>query len=236
MLSEHSFHSEEQMLPLVHDLLPAILGLPESEVCMIAQAAIGNVIPDVLIGYWFQEPERSITKMTYIDAAVFALLEIHGELTVEELLSYVFLARPTAERTFQKLERLGAVTKSATGSVRISQKHTTRAVEIVAIEFKMRRWRDALGQAIAYRNFADRSYVVLDANQVKVVPEMIAAFIDVQVGLILQRGDELQVIAEATKKPQITSDRVIAAQKLAGALLDGPKLAVSVRAPSPKRR
>jgi hypothetical protein len=148
------------------------------------------------------------------------LLETHVELKLEEILSHIFLAPPTAQRIFQKLQRMGVLTRTTSGAVRISDTHTTRRVEIVAVEFKLRRWKDALAQAITYQKFADRSYVVLDEDQVTVGPQMDFAFRAAAVGLILQREAALRVLIEPTAKAQISSDRVVAVQKLASAFLD----------------
>lgn len=208
------------MLPLVLDLLPTTLGLQGSEISTISEAIVGKVIPDILIGGWSRQPHKAFTKLTYVDATVLALLEGHHELSTQDILSRVFLAQPTAERTFRKLVRMGATTITPEGGLRISDTHSTLGVEIIAIEFKMRRWRQALAQAETYRTFADRSFVVLDAGQTEVTPRMISAFADAEVGLLLQTGAELILIADATPRRHISSDRIVATQKLASALLN----------------
>ena len=54
-----------------------------------------------------------------------------------------------------------------------------------AVELKLRRWREALDQAINYLKFADRAYVVLDGDQIARDEEMIKAFRAYGVGLLM---------------------------------------------------
>jgi hypothetical protein len=56
--------------------------------------------------------------------------------------------------------------------------------EIVAVEAKLTRWRDALTQAAAYRRYADRAFVLLPVRIADVAAQHKAAFMDEGVGLL----------------------------------------------------
>src|SRR5260370_6645206 len=143
MSSSTSFQAERQMLPGALAHLPSILGLSETLSSVLPEAIIGHVIPDILIGRWSKQPHRPSTKLTHVDATVLALLESQDELSIEEILSQIFLSRVTAAETFRTLERIGATKRTSVGRVRISDTHSTLAVELIAIEFKLRCSKEA---------------------------------------------------------------------------------------------
>lgn len=60
---------------------------------------------------------------------------------------------------------------------------------VIAVEFKLSRWRRALNQAFRNRNFANESYVILDQNYSKRAVENVSAFKKANVGLITFSAD-----------------------------------------------
>jgi hypothetical protein len=73
------------------------------------------------------------------------------------------------------------------------------SVSLLAVEFKLKRWREALRQAAQYREFADDSYVILDSSKVETTQTMLSEFRSAGVGLILQRNDNQFKVALASK-------------------------------------
>jgi predicted transcriptional regulator len=223
------------MLPLVLDSLTEMFAYRCSLVSVIHEPAIGRVIPDLLLGRLLNEPKGLVSRLTYVDATFFALLEEHAELTLEEMKSRVPVSNLAAEKSVGKLERLGIAKTNAEGGVRISDEYRTIEAEVIAIEFKLSRWREALDQAKRYQRFANRTYVVLDAAQVKLDSAIVLSFFDSAVGLILQSHCELRVLLEPIPAAKFTSERVIAVQKLAESLVqDG--LPTRPASPLPKCR
>lgn len=213
------FNLESEMLPLVLQSLMEMFAYQDSVVSTIHEPAIGRVIPDLLVGRWSSRPKEFVSKLTYIDATFFALLEEHNELTFKEIRSRVPVSGLAAEKSVDKLEKLGIAKRNSGGSVRISDEYRTQHAEVVAIEFKLSRWREALAQAKRYQRFANRTYVVLDAGQVKLDSMIVSMFFDSSVGLILQSDRELRVLLEPLSISKFTSERVIAVQKLAESLV-----------------
>ena len=203
------------MLSLAWETLPAVLGLSHGESCVLQETQIGNVIPDVLLGRCSANRMLGSVKTTYVEAAVFACVEKHVDLTKAQLLSELFIAPCTADRAIQKLHRSGMVIQNPSGTISASPEYKTDRVEIVAVEFKIRRWREALSQAVVYRRFSNRAYAVMDENAVDLEPEMISRFYQSGVGLIVQSGEKLQLVVESQTSLEINPWRVIAAQKLA---------------------
>lgn len=56
---------------------------------------------------------------------------------------------------------------------------------VVAVEVKLRRWQEALGQAKLYRVFADQVYVALDGHSGPPPEAALQAFVTARVGLLL---------------------------------------------------
>jgi hypothetical protein len=175
---------------------------------------IGRVIPDLLFGQ-FWPVEASVPVLTHVEASVLSLVHGEGEFLPDDVLSRIFLPDVTAARTFRTLEKKGALERTSSGALRVSQKLAAATMEIVAVELKLKRWRDACVQAKGYMPFADRAYAVLDGNQLKLTDEIQSAFREAGVGLVLQFGWDFQLVIESNSHRVMSSDRVIAAQKLA---------------------
>lgn len=60
---------------------------------------------------------------------------------------------------------------------------TTRMLYVVAVELKLRNWKQGLLQAYRYRNFANESYLVIDEVNFKAAHENLAEFQLANVGL-----------------------------------------------------
>lgn len=55
--------------------------------------------------------------------------------------------------------------------------------KIVAIEYKLKNWKQAMKQAYRYQSFSDETYVVLDDKYVEVAKNNIDMFIKFNIGL-----------------------------------------------------
>lgn len=58
-----------------------------------------------------------------------------------------------------------------------------RVLYVVALELKLRNWKQGLRQAFKYRNFSNESYLVLDKTQVAMANQNIAEFKRANIGL-----------------------------------------------------
>jgi len=133
--------------------------------------------------------------------------EVHEEL---------FVSRAAASAAISHLVKLGALTKHESGELQVRSPFTSNAdIQITSIELKLKRWREALNQAIQYKQFSDQSWVVLDANQVSVTDEILATFKEAGIGLLLQCGWGVKIELDAmsvTAPP--CADRVFSIGKL----------------------
>jgi hypothetical protein len=209
------FRFERQMLEPLERALPGTLRLPAHRPCRILREVdLGRIVPDVLIGVWRgRAPAPVRVRAGYREAHILALLEAVPSLTAHEIASELFLDRAATDRALVRLKRHGAVVERC-GCWAIANAWHSRFVEVVAVEAKLDRWRDALAQAAAYLEFANRSYVVLDARRVDAGRVMREAFASLGVGLLLLDGEELQLAVRALSFEPTSVRRVSAVDRL----------------------
>ncbi len=183
---------------------------------VLREAAIGNVIPDLLIGQWDADDVRSVPRLSNIARHVLAVLQRSGPSTIEAIQHKLYLSESALTRAVSILRRAGAFQNESQGELHVSPDFARRTnVRLIAIEMKMKRWREALQQAIRYLSFADEAYVVLDGDQVAYTDEMRRAFERAAPGLYFQHGAELRKVLDCAPAPPIPSaDRLLAMQKV----------------------
>jgi hypothetical protein len=207
------FRVEREMLPALGPALQLLSRKKSRLTTYIVEPYMGRVIPDALIGHWRTYPALNAKSITYVDACVIAIAERVNCVSMDELQSLLYLDRSKLQSITQKLIRAGLLKGSGTGQFRIA-KSLSNSVRIVAVEMKLKKWRDALAQACTYRSFADASCVILDGNQVRRSKEMLRHFRAEGVGLYLQYGERLVAVSRAVPSRIVSPDRVLAAYKL----------------------
>lgn len=213
-----SFRFEFEMVEPLVAHLPSVFHLcPGQRARLLREQPIGPVIPDLLFGIWWGELPR-FSGLNAVSRHILVWLSTQKVASSEEQLREdLLLSRRAADSAFSTLERVGALSKRESGEVELCAGFDVfGAVRLIAIEMKLKKWREALAQAIEYQNFANEAYVVLDGNQVQVEPEVKNAFASNGIGLFLQRSGALEreVFAEPiTPNPSV--DRLFAVNKLA---------------------
>jgi hypothetical protein len=155
---------------------------------VIRETAVNGVIPDLLIASWAYPPRStSKSKMTYVDRCVLAYLcalPLNSASAENQLRIDLHLSHGALRLSLDRLSREKKVLLTPTGLYRATI-FQQPDMEIIAVETKLKKWREALAQAVVYKAFADRSYVILDSSQVKADQKLQTSFADAGVGLIL---------------------------------------------------
>ena len=208
------FRFERDMLEPLALALPALLGLEPHAIRIIQEPDLGRVIPDLLIGFWrgTEAPARRRTSLH--DAFLLARLESGQWHTPSDIERALYLPSGAALPALQRLARQGLVTTSQTRRWRLLPAAHSRHGEIIAVEAKLQRWRDALAQAVAYRGFADRSYVVLDGARLRSIAALRAPFREHGIGLLLQYGPVLRMAWRSPSVRPCSERRIQAADRL----------------------
>jgi hypothetical protein len=217
MVSAPPFRLEEQMVEPLLDAIPNVFPLSRGyRRCVLREPAIGSVIPDILMGTWTGDLPR-FAGLNSVGRHILASLACEPDAkdcsyVYEEL----FVSRTAANAAISHLVKLGAIRKHASGEIQVRSPFTANGdIHIASIEIKLRRWREALNQAIQYKQFSDQSWVVLDASQVSINEEMVSSFKDAGIGLLLQCGWGVRIEIDARNVHALPcTDRVFSIAKL----------------------
>lgn len=227
-----SFRFERDMFAIVSQLLPHYIARVPDRWVQLKEPAIGNVIPDLLFGEWREELRPLKRHFTFVEARILALLEQHDELLETEICDLLHLSEPAAARAFKRIQRSGVTIRTGAGKLSLDVGAFTRGLIVTAIELKLSRWREALDQAISYLRFADRAYVVLDAERTAHDDEMIRAFRASRVGLFMLGAGGLADIVPAGEQHCVGVQRVQAVQKICISLTASGRLQSSMGTPT----
>lgn len=220
MSDDGPFRLEREMLGPLRTALPAALELGKTSVNSVLRfvetPSLGSVIPDILMGVWHSNSTALLKGITYVEAVVLAFIENAKGASLADLLSTVYLTQSSAQRLVDRLIKRAVLQLDDQGRFALSPEYAPSNTELIAVEVKLRRWREALAQAVSYSSFANRAYVVLDGAQFVVRPETLNHFRDCGVGLLLQYGDKLNVAIDADRHEPIGHQRFLALQQLSG--------------------
>jgi len=213
-----SFRFESDMVKPLVALLPTVFDLRTGQRArLLREQHIGSVIPDLVFGIWSGELPQ-YERLNTISRHILVWLSTQRTANSEDqLCDDLLLSRYAADSAVSTLKRVGAISKRDSGEVELCPEFDVSAsIRLIAIEMKLKKWREALAQAIEYRRFADEAYVVLDGNQAKMNTAVREAFVENGIGLLLQRGGavEREIPAEP-QAPRPSEDRLFAVSKLA---------------------
>jgi hypothetical protein len=183
---------------------------------LLLEPTIGSVIPDMLFGIWSGDLPPC-HRLNPVSRHIFAWLSERRVASSEaELRENLFLSDHATSSAVSSMVQVGAITKGDSGEVLLRPAFDVlRSVRLIAIEMKLKRWREALEQAVAYQRFADEAYVVLDGDQVSLSDQARQAFVSSGVGLFLHYAAGFSCDIPATRVlPDPSADRVFALSKL----------------------
>jgi hypothetical protein len=101
-------------------------------------------------------------------------------------------------KVLPEMASIGLVERDQEGYVCLLKNPPSPTREIVAVELKQRRWREAILQARRYTFFADRTYVAIWNGAVELVDRRL--LYRFRLGLIGVEGDRAQVLIEAPRR------------------------------------
>lgn len=181
---------------------------------VVREPHIGSCIPDLLIGEWSGTPPPVRRMGSNVARHICAFLETHLSADQRTLVNELHLTESGAHRALDTLLRARLVVENEAGEFQLLPNSRSDTIAITAIEMKLVRWRDALRQATAYLEFADRAYVVLDGHRVRLTAQMQEEFELSDVGLWLQCGDILGEVVRAVSNAPVTASRLMAIEKV----------------------
>jgi hypothetical protein len=145
----------------------------------------GNVrIPDVLLIYTDSRgPERSApTPLSYYDAEIISRLA-RSSASLTDLAAEFFANQDELSGRLRRLEGRGLIRRSFDTALYQTTALFPRNIRIVAIEAKLKRWRDAIRQASRYVEFANEAFIAMPSG-VAMRSQVVEACAEAGVGVL----------------------------------------------------
>lgn len=207
-LRSHSFRLESDLVHELDNQIRAGEAVRNGMVDGIArECSAGRVIPD-LIAWWSSgcANERPQESLTTAECVLLSYLRRNGPSRIDILEARCGLSRGLLRNgALDRLEMWGLLARGPGGQVRLTERWPP-AIEIVAFEAKLTRWKEAVEQARAYRSFADRVYVVVPDALLITVREQLDSFASAGVGLLAVGVGSLVELCEADVVPNSEHD------------------------------
>lgn len=150
------------------------------------EVPVKGCIPDLVYVRFQNVPDSGLwpAKWSFYHTFVVWLLRHKPQLRLEAIAEECY-EPPTGriQVTLRDLAKSGAVEKLETGEIKLSSRMQEVEAEVIAVEAKLKRWREAMDQAESYQEFADQVFVAMDAALVPREPEVLVEFENKGIGL-----------------------------------------------------
>jgi len=172
---------------------------------------IGATIPDLLIVTHRHAPnarKQSAKPFTMFESAVVADLLQRQSPRGTDVMRRLY-ARPSAfDRVVARLSRLGVVSKKSGGILTVQKDTFPDKVEIIAIEAKLRRLKEAVGQAKAYLTFSNAAFVALPETILAANRQIQRVCKDEGIGLIAVGRSKIRILVRPRRRRVVSAKRV----------------------------
>lgn len=163
------------------------------------ELAVGRVVPDIVVLKNQRMCHSLVHTFTIAESVVLASLRREGATRIDLLEARCGVDRTgLRDGSLKRLIDAGFLSLQRGGRVELNL-DIYAVGDVVAIEAKLHRWRDALDQASAYLQFADKAYVLLPEDGAERAGEHHEAFRSRGVGLLSVSGDDIAVVVPAKK-------------------------------------
>src|ERR1035441_1804096 len=159
------FALEDQLLSVLHAVANSTL-MQAKDVVLVnsCKFQVGMTIPDLLIitgKHNNGSRVRAVRRLTLFDCTVLAELLNHGPSRRRSITTKLYAQPTSLDRAVERLMRWGLVSRQMDGALAARRGLFSRGIHVISIEAKLRRWREALGQAKQYRSFSNSALVAL---------------------------------------------------------------------------
>jgi len=176
------FNTEIELVNLLKDSLKDLFGNNKIEI--FEEVSLGYGIADMVISR-LKEPENigfSDDILNNFDINIYTIISKIGKITLDEIIQ---ITRNPKKKISESIKKLTAnkYIQIKECSYSINKEYEFIFSTNIAVEAKLKNWKQALKQAYRYKWFAEYSYVVLDAYYTKRAINNIESFEKYNVGL-----------------------------------------------------
>lgn len=195
-----NFTTESEMKEVAIESLPNCFGIRESNVISEFDYGKGRtdlVLVNISDNYWSHRKDRlDLSEPIRNEQHLIAFLRLHGRGPITE----EFFLEDGAQPRYKKQEALSWLREHEflqevdSGKIRTARNLRRHVTTTLAVELKLKKWKDALQQASMGRSFAEYQYVAIDEDHLTPAYEHIDLFKSNNVGLItINEGGETTV-------------------------------------------
>jgi hypothetical protein len=217
-LEAPQFALEVDLYPVLARSLPKLLVRSRKGdlVRSAAQKPVGAIIPDFIVLHAPSEAVHRVAgDLTFFEANVVAALLSGGPAKQAAIARQLYSRTDVVEQSLAVLCRRGVVVQQRSGAFAVSPGTPFRSMNVVAVEAKLRRWREALDQAISYQQFANAAYVALPSDGVRDGDSaLIKSARQHGVGILSVAKERVKRVLVARHRPVKTPDFVWIASRL----------------------
>ncbi|MGD7023603.1 hypothetical protein ACQCVK_13465 [Rossellomorea vietnamensis] len=153
--------------------------------CWQGRADVAEVISEniqLLSSEISQEQVSLLRNLTC--AKIISLLHYNSNRTTRFIYNKIGIQTKTIDAWLSKLIKAEIIVNVEVGKFRIHPEFLLPNVKFIAYEVKLYNWKRALYQAIQYKGFANKSYVVMPHKNIKPAINNLQAFVANNIGLI----------------------------------------------------
>lgn len=170
-----------------------------AELISFQQVQVGSVIPDLVFVRHLssRDPGAKPIRLTLFESWIVGELLRAGRLRESTLTRRLFTRVDDIRPVLKRLTRTGLLKETRVGTYAVQTGFSCR-FEVLSIEAKLSRWRNAIEQAKTYLRFSDKSFVALPASIIGKNPAIARTCKEAGVGLIAvsQNGVDLHLSGE----------------------------------------
>lgn len=220
--SERHNSGKKRMTPITENRMvlratPRIfeaLRLSRNDCRFTHELTVGHSIADLVIlranvtKFWPEAP------LSVAESAILSSLRRLGTANVDMIAKEVFMqTEPVRRLLLGRLSNWLLVRSEDTGEFRTIKTWVSQS-EIIAVEAKLTRWREALAQATVYRRYADRAFVLLPIASAAIASQHKDDFVAAGVGLLSYDGTKVSRVFSTPKVTEHTWHREFAISRI----------------------
>lgn len=173
------------------DFLKSSLGKSPSPFFLVEEFNSHCGIADLVVGTGLpldpQELSRKTISWNWV-RPVFDLTE-DQEIEMDGFMQTYGISETTARARLKEYSEAGFLKKISRGQYRVVREYKLVTETIISIEAKLKNWQRALHQAIRYKRFSNKSYVLLDKKYIRPALKNIHTFQERNIGLMSMDND-----------------------------------------------
>jgi hypothetical protein len=213
------FALEDQLLRIVErDVSAHFVPRGSRKVRRFIKLPVGMIVPDLVLVATPKQArgaKRTNRVPSLFECAILATLLRRGPLTRTRLAGLLYTRGSSLDRAVIRLIRDKLLRSNLSGLLAVRKSSFPARINIVSIEAKLRRWKDAIRQAREYRPFSNRSYVALPKTVIEGNQRLQRACAASGVGLIAVSPKRTELVLATKNAKPITAEWVWLVRKAA---------------------